>query len=191
MSGLEVVGAAASVAQLTQYILGISGSIYELIHKLRNAPSVFKRHADTINQVITVVEVIRANEWLHTPAIASLLERIWTVAMEALNLLPTLKRDAVSAFSINEYWKAFRGLRKENEILDRLKTLGELKSVLVVRILDIQTTHAGQSSCNIAKLLQIIPKLDAIQQHVSSLQLPVQLGTVYFTIQITVFSRTM
>ncbi|MCJ1385074.1 hypothetical protein MMC17_008192 [Xylographa soralifera] len=168
MSGLEgigVVGAIASVAQLSQYMMGTSCSIFELYGTLRNAPKKFQRYACTMKQIIEIAQLIQANEWLQSSsAVAKILRDTIQRAEQVQDLLPRVPLNGSSGpKNMLKYWRLFTNLRKESQVIEILANLEENKSALTLYILDIQTKHSGQACYNTKKLLDMLPKSDSIQ----------------------------
>ena len=183
MSGLEiigVVGAITNVAQLFQYMMGTSCSIFELYGTLRNAPKKFQQYTYTIKQIIEIARLIQANEWLQSSsAITTILTDIIQMAGEVQDLLPRAAPGGSSmSKNILKYLKHFRKLRKESQIMAILATLEEKKSALTLCILDIQTKHSGQSCHNTTKLLDMLPKIDSIQHGLSRAAIPAEQAKV-------------
>ncbi|MCJ1250233.1 hypothetical protein MMC30_007459 [Trapelia coarctata] len=169
MSGVEVLGALASAAQVAFYVIQTNSLIIEQFKRLRNATTKFQQHADTATQLISIARVILSNQWLQTENMAALLEVILGRAEEVHNLLPKVYKNETAARSgiVATYWKAFRSLRKEERILAIFAGLEEQKSALALCILEIQTKLSGEMSCNVTKLL---PMVDSIQEDVSHIR---------------------
>lgn len=166
MSGLEVIGAIASVAQLAQYVMGTNSSIFELCSVLRHAPKKFQQHAYTVKQLSEMIQLVQANQWLRSSsAVADILEDITQRVKEAQDLL---RRAEPGGFSnvrtTTKYWKHFKNLRKESQIAGIFAELEKKKSSLSLCILEIQTKHSGEACCNTAKLLEVLPKLDSMHR---------------------------
>ena len=169
MSGVEVLGALASAAQLAYYVIQANSVIIEQVKRLRNASVKFQQHADTATQLIAFARVVQSNQWLQTESMAALLQAILGRAEDVRKLLPRVQHyDKTARLSfVTSYWKAFQTLRKEERILAIFAGLEEQKSALVLCILELQTRYTGETSCNVAKLL---PVVDSIQEDVSHIR---------------------
>lgn len=169
MTGVEVLGALASAAQIAFYIIQTSSMIIEQFKRLRNAAIKFQQHSDTTTQLIGISRVVQSNQWLQTESMASLLKGILGRLEEVHKLLPKVQKHDKSARPgfVVTYWKAFRSLRKEDRILAIFAGLEEQKSALALCILEIQTRYTGETSCNVTKLL---PMVDSIQEDVSHIR---------------------
>jgi len=169
MTGIEVLGAMASAAQIAFYVIQTSSLIIEQFKRLRNAPIKFQQHSETATQLIGIARVVQSNQWLQTESMASLLKGILGKVEEVHKLLPKVQKHDKAArpgFVIT-YWKAYRSLRKEERILAIFAGLEEQKSTLALCILEIQTRYTGETSCNVTKLL---PMVDSIQEDVSHIR---------------------
>lgn len=166
MSGVEVLGALASAAQITFYIIQTSSLIVEQCKRLRNASVKFQQYADTASQLIGSARVVESNKWLQTENMAVLLREILARTKEIHDLLPKVQKSEKGSGPgfMASCWKTYRSLRKEERILAIFAELEEQKSALVLCILEIQTKYTGETSCNITKLL---PMVDSIQEDVS------------------------
>ena len=155
MSGLEVVGALASVVQLTSFAAEIVESISKIYMRLRNASRILRRYLSTLNQLKGVVLLLQSNEWLRAKAIVDQLKSIHEKINEALALLPltgTESRSLLSRLSRGTQ-KAFQYVRNEDELKAIFLDLEEMKSTLVLCVLNTQVRQTGQGSRSTTELL--------------------------------------
>ena len=172
MSGLEVVGAVASVVQLTSFAAEIADSISKLYKKLRNAPKALRQYLTTVDQLRDVVLLLRGNEWLRAKDIIDRLESIARKIDEALELLPKVKSKSDSRFLRipRGAREAYQYMRNEEELNTIFVALEEMKSTLVLCVLSTQVRLIGETSENSTQLLELIPRMGELQREFSYLR---------------------
>ena len=172
MTCLEVVGALASVSQLTSYVVQITISLSNLYVKLLKAPRIFQQYVSTVRQLEGVIQILRCNEWLRTTIIIDSLQSLSEKIKDALSLLPLPEQVVAKTMSKLSFWlrRAMQYLRNEEELRSVFAALADMKSTLALCILNTQVQHAGKSSRNTAKCLEMLPMIGSLQQDVSYLR---------------------
>ncbi|KAI0870807.1 hypothetical protein GGS24DRAFT_90624 [Hypoxylon argillaceum] len=61
MSGVEVLGVVASIAQLVAYAITVSSKLNEIRSKIRNAPKKLEQYSSQFKEVVTIAEYIQKN----------------------------------------------------------------------------------------------------------------------------------
>ena len=171
MSGLEVVGAVASVGQLASYLAQVAGSLCELYKKIQKAPRIVKLYLHAAEQFRILAKHLGDNEWLQTEIISQQLKSISKQIQEALELLPNMKEAKTSIARLSGRTSmAYQLLRNEEALKSIFAALEEKKSCLILWILETQVRHTGQAALNSQGLLDLIPKMGEIQENISYLR---------------------
>ena|SRR5437763_10968605 len=114
MSGLEVLGAVASAAQLADLCLKIATCAVDLFNRIRDAPEMVQKRLEEVKQLTEIARLIERNPSLQTPLIASVLTRARADADQLFKIL--IKIDVQP---VEERWsnigKRWRELQKRKE----------------------------------------------------------------------------
>lgn len=157
MSGFEVIGAVASVAQIANYLLVTSSAINHLCKSIGKAPARIKQYESSLKQLADILEVIRKNEWLQTEGIRSIVEQIFTVVQKLQTLLVALGIEGVTEPKLaKRCWRGIKIVRKEGEISTQFAVLEEKKGILGLCIQEVQAKFAGDTSCDVREILRIM-----------------------------------
>ena len=138
MSGLEILGALASTAQLADTCLKITIAASDLFTRVRGAPETIRTRIAQIEQLIEIARLIEHNSTLQTPLIGSTLDRCREDTNNLLDILKKLDTEA-TAGKVAKYWKALAGVTKEKKILGICERLEERKSSLALCIASINS----------------------------------------------------
>lgn len=172
MSGLEAIGAVASVAQLVNYIIGTNSSIFELRRKLQEAPTRLKRQTATLEEVIKIAQLLKENEFVQNDMIATTLNHIITKVDQTQDMLPQIDINLSSMSKrLTKKWKTFKHMRNEDRLLEILAELRDHKISLVLCIANIQVKQSGEASHNSSRLLDFIPKMNLMELDISRMRL--------------------
>ena len=132
MSGVEVVGLLASVAQLAHYGLKIATSISEIYRRVRDAPLKIQHYTEQISQLIELARFIERREWFQNVKIGAYIYGQVNITLSqarALFLVLDQLRTERTQGLVRKYWKALNG-SKEKEILAHFERLEKEKSAL-------------------------------------------------------------
>ena len=170
MSGLEavaVVGAIASTAQLTQYIIQLSISVYDRCKMIHNATENFERYRTTVEQFHDILLRIKSNEWLQTSTMISVLKVSAEKLEKAQRLLPPQSQQAETTKGeyIKRCWRTIKDSRKEKQMLAIIVVLEENKNSLILCIQDIQTELVGIMSGDVRTILSATSQIDMRLEH--------------------------
>ena len=161
MSGLEFVGAVASVAQITHYILRVISSFNELCTKMQDASARIQQNTTTIMEFNDIAGLIQSNQRLQNPVVISILERVLERAEAARRLLSVFTNVGITSPKwVKKHWHAYNSVRKEKQILAILANLEEKKTALMLCISAIQAKDAED----------FIPKVNFLHQEFSTLR---------------------
>ena len=125
MSGLEILGAVAAAAHLTEQGL----KIVNLYSKIRDAPESISKHIVHIERLIEVAKLVEKNQPLQTAPIEVTLRQCLA---KATTLLETLSKMCVDTRDgkVIKWKKAIAGVAKEKEIITLFAEIEREKSSL-------------------------------------------------------------
>lgn len=136
MSGLEVLGAAASAVQLADAAWKISKFFSSLSSHVKDTPSsVLKRKAQ-IEHLAEIARLIKNSVVLQTDLIASLL-RVCVQEIRDLESLLSKLVDGATSGRIARYWKAVGGIQTEKRISAICDRLEREKTAIILCIVSI------------------------------------------------------
>lgn len=133
MSGIEVLGVLAAASQVAEQGLKITGAIYDLYKKVRDAPESIRLQSVQVEQLIDIAKLIKKNPSLQTALVSSILN---SCSNDANDLLDILRRvtPADEAYKPDKIWRALAAVSKEKTIIAHLAKLERGKSALVLCI---------------------------------------------------------
>jgi hypothetical protein len=129
MSGLEVIGALASAAQLAAYAVKAAAFISDIYDRLKHAPQRIEEHAHQIQRLIDIIIYIKDNSSLHTTLVFEQLECTIIQAGSLRELLVKVLGQYTQPSLRLRYWKVLKG-KKERQILVALQRLEREKTQL-------------------------------------------------------------
>jgi hypothetical protein len=131
MSGLEVVGAIASVVQLAEVVISISKQLYEVANALSNAPSDIKDLAHDLemfhDDLILYADLVNARNTSYSKHFsrftAKIIGRCAEICVKIDKILKKLRSGS--------FWAKVKWIYKEKEIVKLLAKLRDLKLSLM------------------------------------------------------------
>ena len=161
MSGLEVLGAVASAAQLAAYSIKIARFLGDIYGKAQNHHHQITVHISLINQLIDTAIRIQQNESLRLTFIDSQLQSTLSEARSLSIFLEKLSAGYTGHW-VQRSWTIVRGA-SEREVLTRLERLEKAKMTLALCIslaqtdllLDIKSTLSKAPTSDINKKIPI------------------------------------
>ena len=133
MSGVEVLGALAAASQLAEQGLKITGAIYDLYRKVRDAPESIRQQSVQVEQLIDIAKLIKKNPSLQTDPVSSILKSCSNEARDLLHILRGVT-PAGGAYRPENIWRALAAVSKEKTIVAHLANLERGKSALALCI---------------------------------------------------------
>ncbi|KAL8826389.1 MAG: hypothetical protein Q9191_003834 [Dirinaria sp. TL-2023a] len=168
MSGLEVLGAAASAIQFADAAWKISKLFSSLSSHVKDTPSsVLKRKAQ-IEHLAEIARVIKNSLVLQTDLIASLLRACVQEIGELEGLLSKLVDGATSG-RITRYWKAIGGIQTEKRISAICERLEREKTAIILCIVSIDANTTSKIGEDVGQVIQDLPSLQETAKGVSVL----------------------
>lgn len=134
MSGLEILGAAASAFQLAQVGLAIT----RFLLQVQDAPKTLQTRVLQVQSLIDVANLISSKPQLHTAEINTILENCLLRANALRESIQGLIVDKKGS-AIKRWSKAVEGAVVEKKILGLIQELEIDKSALVLRITSIDS----------------------------------------------------
>lgn len=141
MSGLEILGAAASAFQLAQVSLAIT----RFLLQVQDAPKTIQTRTEQVQSLVNVANLISSNPPLQTAEIKSILDNCLLRANALKEIIQGLLVDKKGS-AIKRWSKAVEGAIVEKKILGLIQELEIDKSALVLRITSIDAL-VGRPSC--------------------------------------------
>jgi hypothetical protein len=133
MSGVEILGAVASAAQLTDLGIRLLSHISRLCSQFLDHPHVLLKRQHGVEQLVQIAKMIQSTSFPDTDIIHSILEGGVEDARALLAILEPLsprKNDSKA----QRGWKALCGIAKETQVLDLLRQIEERKGALLLCI---------------------------------------------------------
>jgi hypothetical protein len=135
MSGIEVLGVAASAAQLVGLLVEITKTVCKVTQKLKTAPSQLELHLAEVRQLVDTANWISETPCLHTPTISAHLQSAQNEAEKLNKILERISAYYKSTPTIQRYFKIVaKGLPKEEQIKACFLNLEQRKSALILCI---------------------------------------------------------
>lgn len=133
MSGLEAVGAAASVVQLAAMGFRLVVALSNICQRLKDHPEKLKKRQRSVEQLVEITKAIESTPDLDRELVQSVMK---TSVIDAQALLDLIEPIAFAAGDGRgkRYWKALCGAAKEDRILGLLDGLEERKTALILCI---------------------------------------------------------
>lgn len=143
MSGIEVLGVLAAASQLAEQGLKITGAIYDLYKKVRDAPESIRQQSVQVEQLIDIAKLIESNPSLQTDSISSILSSCTNEAKDVLKILQGVT-PARETHKLEKRWKALAAVSMQKRILAHFAKLEQGKSTLALCIetIDRQVLHS-------------------------------------------------
>lgn len=156
MSGLEVLGAAASVVQIVDLTARFSSSLWEIYRRIREGPTTLRYRMEEIERLLGTANFIEENSDLFsTPLFRSNLSLALAEAEELKAILDKVYRDYSQGKVAKRYWKLAKG-GKERQISSRLGRLESAKTSLILSIAVDHSTKLVKIQGNFDGLLQTL-----------------------------------
>jgi hypothetical protein len=135
MSGLEALGAAASVVQVAQLSLALVTSLTSLYHSIRDAPWIMQVRLVQVQTLIDISRRIAEQPQLQTPEVEAIL---MTCLRDSKALLQDLVVEAGGS-KLKKWTHAMGSLIEEKRIISRLERLELAKASLTLCIVQIDS----------------------------------------------------
>ncbi|KAE9377807.1 hypothetical protein N431DRAFT_365750, partial [Stipitochalara longipes BDJ] len=136
MSGLELLGVAASVVQVAQLSLALVTSLTSLCNSIRDAPGIMQARLVQVQTLIDISKRIAFQPQLQTPEVETIL---MTCLGESKALLNDLVVE-VGGSKLKKWTNAIGGLVEEKRIVGRLERLELAKASLTLCIVQIDSS---------------------------------------------------
>ncbi|KAN0108169.1 hypothetical protein V8E51_007911 [Hyaloscypha variabilis] len=136
MSGLEALGAAASVVQVAQLSLALVTSLTSLYHSIRDAPWIMQARLVQVQTLIDISRRIAEQPQLQTPEVEAIL---MTCLRDSKALLQDLVVEAGGS-KLKKWTHAMGSLIEEKRIISRLERLELAKASLTLCIVQIDSS---------------------------------------------------
>jgi len=141
MSGMEILGALASAAQLAEFGIKITAVLFEILERLQEYPARLRAHIEQVRQLVETAELISKHPVLHNQEVQSHLKSTLLVASELQTALEQLAEKYFGKPAGRRFWKiVLKGAVQEKQIESRFESLERQKSAL---IFCITVVHAG------------------------------------------------
>ena len=131
----------ASTTQLAAYTIYITTTIFEIYHRVRDAPKKIQEYIRRISQLLGATHLIDSETLLHTEAIGAQVGQTLYQAQELLAVL-IKARDSHCFDSVSEVWTVLIG-RRDKEIADSFERLEHEKNTLLMSIQIVNTNILG------------------------------------------------
>jgi hypothetical protein len=138
MSGLEILGVAASAIQVAQVTLDIVASLTVLFNQIRDAPKLLQTRLVQVQTLIEISRLIASMPQLQTAEVEAILQSCWRDAGELKDVLQGLVIEKGGS-SIKKWTKAVGGVVMEKRIIGLLHNLEVGKSALTLCITRIDS----------------------------------------------------
>jgi hypothetical protein len=135
MSGLEALGAAASVVQVAQLSLALVTCLTSLYHSIRDAPGIMQARLVQVQTLIDISRRIAEQSQLQTPEVEAIL---MTCLRDSKALLQDLVVEA-GASKLKKWTHAMGSVIEEKRIISRLESLELAKASLTLCIVQIDS----------------------------------------------------
>ena len=139
MSGLEVLGAAASAIQLADAAWKVSKLFSSLSSHVEDAPSSILKRKAQIEYLAEIARLIDDSPMLQTDLIASLLRACVPEIRDLEGLLSKLVDGATSG-RIARYWRAVGGIQHEKRISAICECLEQEKTAIILCIVSVDAS---------------------------------------------------
>jgi hypothetical protein len=138
MSGIEVIGAVASVVELVDVCFRVTQSLFGLLSTVRRIPEVVKQRQANVEQLQEILLMIRDCPVLQTAKIGHVLR---SIATKLQNLRGTLEKLInTSDKGIKKYCRALRGALQEKRIISIFNELESDKTILILCIVSVDSS---------------------------------------------------
>jgi hypothetical protein len=165
MSGVEVIGAISSVAQLVDVCFRVIQSLSDLLSTVRRIPEVMKQRQANVEQLQEILRMIRDCPVLQTANIGQVLESIATKLQNLRRILQKLIN--TSDKGIKKHCRALFGAVQEKKIISTFNELESDKTMLILCIVNVDSSllHLIDSKFSgiAAKITEVSKELPNIQ----------------------------
>lgn len=136
MSGLEILGVAASAIQVAQVSLAILTSMTSLFNQVRDTPKIAQNRLQQLRTLIDISRLIEKSPQLQTAEVDAILQTCSKDAEELEKLLRGLEQ---GKSRIKTWIKAIGGVMNETKIIGLLGSLESGKTSLTLCISQIDS----------------------------------------------------
>lgn len=138
MSGVEILGVAASAVQVAQVSLAIVTSLTSLFNQIRDAPKLVQTRLVQVQTLAEISRLIASMPQLQTAEVEAILESCSKDAVALKDVLEGLVVEKEGS-SIKKWTKAVGGVMMEKKIVGLLTSLEVGKSALTLCITRIDS----------------------------------------------------
>ncbi|SLM34627.1 hypothetical protein LPUS_03483 [Lasallia pustulata] len=164
MSGVEVLGIMASVAQITQCAISITSAIAEIYGTVQAAPARVQQGSEQLERLLVTADMIKENRMTQTKSVEAHLAAI-VADVNALRVL--LSRLATSSKkSFKRYLRVCLGNLEEREMIAQFDKIEKEKTALVLSIIAV---HSSFSDATLDTVRPMANKVDNMHQDMRSL----------------------
>lgn len=150
MSGIEVVGLLASIAQLAHYVKNIREFILQICAQVQSGSRGLEQRLDQLDRVLDTVREIEKNSFFHTPSIGRHLKAIVAQVESLQTVLVRLKARKPQA-TLRKFWNAYTEIRAEKQICTIFTKLEEEKSTLQLSMTEVNATLSSRTNTDLAQ----------------------------------------
>lgn len=165
MSGIEVIGAISSVAQLVDLCFRVTQSLFDLLSTVRRIPEVMKQRRANVEQLQEILRMIRDCPVLQTANIGQVLGSMATKLQTLRRILQKLIN--TSDKGIKKHCRALFGAIQEKRIISLFNELESDKTMLILCIVNVDSSllHLIDSKFSgmAAKITEVSKELPNIQ----------------------------
>lgn len=165
MSGIEVLGVLASIAQLLDCSLKLSSLVGEVYSRVREAPERVVMHTAQLGQLVDTARLIERSSDLQKPIVNIHLKATLAEAARLQRILERMIEDYTKGSRKKRILKAVKGAG-ERLMLNSFERLEKEKSALILCISFIHTETLGTIRDGVGEL---IPKMDTINRSVTAI----------------------
>ena len=151
MAAADLVGLFASTTQLAAYAINITTTLFEIYHRIRDAPKRIQDYIRRINQLLTATHLIESHTLLQTKTIRA---QVGHTLYQAQQLSAVLQEARLSHCynTVPKVWSVLNG-RRDKEIADSFERLEQEKSTLLMSIQIAHTDILGNIQINLDKFV--------------------------------------
>jgi len=167
MTGIEAIGIAAAVLQLTQQAISIVSTLGEIYGTVRDAPVKLRDGAEQLNRLVEITKVIDENKSFETDAVQAQLSAVVDRTKIIQNLIAEVKLS--SKRTAKRYLRVVTGNVKEKRMIEHFQQLEKEKTALV---LAITSAHAGLFDGTSSKVDDIHQDVQQLNVSFTNISLP-------------------
>jgi hypothetical protein len=165
MTGIEVIGIAAAVLQLTQQAFSIISALGEVYGTVRDAPAKLRDGAEQLKRLVEITKVIEDNKSFETDAVQAQLSAVIDRTRAIQNLITKLK--LLSKRTAKRYLRVATGNIKEKEMVEHFQQLEKEKTALMLAITSVHASLFDGTSSKVDDMHQNVQQLNVSSTNIS------------------------